>query len=92
MERLCEQTLAELRTDLEVHRSGVLPSCVDLAVEAAREYCDGLSGRLLVALQACPPQYPSPGMIRLSQAACRLQVLLQLLSQTTSPPTHLSLR
>eukprot|EP00873_Tetraselmis_striata_P044353 jgi/Tetstr1/464617/TSEL_009371.t1 len=77
MERVCTAVLRELGIELALHRTDVMPSFANVASTAAAEHCAALTARLGSVLADYPPRDPSPAVIKLTQAAGRLQAFLQ---------------
>ncbi|KAL6277294.1 hypothetical protein ACE6H2_020895 [Prunus campanulata] len=68
----------EILTDIEIHKQGILPSCIDLPTISSCIYSFNLSNRLRAFLVACPPQSLSPPVAELVIATAGFQQDLSL--------------
>ncbi|KAG0617027.1 hypothetical protein M758_5G159800 [Ceratodon purpureus] len=73
MRNLCLNVRSEVRADIEIHDTHVLPSCIDLPSIAASIYDVELAKRLRTFLVACPPSSPSPPVAELMLATADFQ-------------------
>ncbi|BBH05756.1 hypothetical protein Prudu_017240 [Prunus dulcis] len=68
----------EILTDIEIHKQGILPSCIDLPTISSCIYSFNLCNRLHAFLVACPPRSLSPPVAELVIATAGFQQDLSL--------------
>ncbi|KAI5324766.1 hypothetical protein L3X38_033839 [Prunus dulcis] len=68
----------EILTDIEIHKQGILPSCIDLPIISSCIYSLNLCNRLRAFLVACPPRSLSPPVAELVIATTGFQQDLSL--------------